>query len=223
MTHNPTRAGRLLAAGLLALAACSCASQPTDPGVALDQKRSEAARIASRGKQAQQAGRLREAVDLYLQSLDTFDQLPGVRTNLGVALMDSGDILKGSDMFKEEVQLFPATAQGALTNLGIIYKDARQFVTARDYFFRALELTPNDPLALRGAVESCMATDYDEEKTLDLVLRGLMVERDPKELKNTRKVFDDYAQNMKAVYTQSIVEALLDIGTSHLQLFQSPQ
>lgn len=179
-----SRASRLAAAGLLALLACSCASAPADPTIALDQKRSEAVSLAARARKAQEAGKRREAVELYLQSLDVYDQVPGVRTNLGMAVIQSGDIMKGSDLLKEEVQLFPANAHAALTNLGLIYNDARQFTVARDYFFRALELYPNDPLALRGAVESCMATDYDEERTLALILRGLMVERDPKVLED---------------------------------------
>lgn len=179
-----SRASRLAAAALLALLTCACASAPADPNIALDEKRAEALSLAAQGRRAQDAGNRRGAIELYLKSLDVYDQLPGVRTNLGMAVIQDGDILKGSDFLKEEVQLFPANAHAALTNLGRIYADARQFTVAREYYFRALELYPNEPVALRGAIDCCIATDFDEERTLGLIVRGLMVERDPAVVEN---------------------------------------
>jgi tetratricopeptide (TPR) repeat protein len=181
-----SRVPRLLAGLVLVAAAVGCNSAPrSDDGAALDERRAEAVRLASRGREAQAAGDRKQAIEYYYRSIEAFPELPGVRTNLGVALLDEGDILDASDRLKEEVQLNPANAQGALVNLGIIYRNAGQPMPARDYFLRALELTPNDPLALRGAIETSSLTNYDEEKCLELVRRGMMVERDP-------KVIDDY-------------------------------
>lgn len=187
ISPSPTsRRVRALLAGVALLVAAGCNSTPRyDDGQALDERRQEAIRLAARAREAQTAGDRKRAIELYYQSIDAFPEIPGVRTNLGVALLEDGNILDGSDRLKEEVQLNPATAQGALINLGIIYRNAGQPAPARDYFLRALELTPNDPLALRGAIETSALTNYDEEKCLELVRRGLMVERDP-------KVIDDY-------------------------------
>src|SRR6185369_1152655 len=53
--------------------------------------------------------------------------------------------------------------------------------------------------------------------------RLLVVERDPKELKNTKKAFEDYSQQMKQVYSDSLVKALLEVGTlrPHLVLLDA--
>jgi tetratricopeptide (TPR) repeat protein len=180
-----SRRVRTLLAGFVLLTAAGCNSTPRyDDGTALEERRQEAVRLAARGREAQTAGDRKQAIELYYRSIDAFPELPGVRTNLGVALLEEGNILDASDRLKEEVQLNPATAQGALINLGIIYRNAGQPTPARDYFLRALELTPNDPLALRGAIETSSLTTYDEEKCLELVRRGLMVERDPKVLED---------------------------------------
>lgn len=186
--RNPKmkRTSRLLAGLVLAASVLGCNSTPRgDDGAALDERRQEAVRLAARGREAQTAGNYKQAIELYYRSIDAFPEIPGVRTNLGVALLEEGNVLDASDRLKEEVQLNPTNAQGALVNLGIIYRNAGQPMPARDYFLRALELTPNDPLALRGAIETSSLTNYDEEKCLDLIRRGLMVERDP-------KVIEDY-------------------------------
>lgn len=180
------RVSRLLAGLVLVAASVGCNSgSRVDDGAALDERRAEAVRLAARGREAQAAGDRKQAIEYYYRSIEAFPEIPGVRTNLGVALLDEGNILDASDRLKEEVQLNPATAQGALINLGIIYRNAGQPTPARDYFLRALELTPNDPLALRGAIETTALTNHDEEKCLELVRRGMMVERDP-------KVIEDY-------------------------------
>jgi tetratricopeptide (TPR) repeat protein len=185
--RNPkmNRTLRLFAGLVLVASAIGCNSNRRgDDGVVLEERRQEAVRLAARGREAQVAGDTKKAIDWYYRSIQAFPELPGVRTNLGVALLDEGNILDASDRLKEEVQLNPANAQGALVNLGIIYRNAGQPMPARDYFLRAIELTPNDPLALRGAIETAALTNYDEEKCLDLVRRGMMVERDPKVLED---------------------------------------
>lgn len=180
------RPASLAFAAVLSLAwLAGCASTPADPMVQITERRGEALRLANDAKRAQEAGKLKEAIDLYTRSIESFGEIPGVRTNLGVALLEHGDVMNAADALKEEVLLHPANAQAALVNLGIIYRNAGQPAVAADYFDRALLLTPNDPFAIRGAVETGMIVSRDEEKLLDLVRRGLLVERDP-------KVIEDY-------------------------------
>lgn len=66
-------------------------------------------------------------------------------------------------------------------------------------------------LKQRGMPIPATLTGIDEK-------RLLVVERDAKEIKAIRKELEDYSGTMKQLYTQSIVEALLEIGTFRPQL-----
>jgi excisionase family DNA binding protein len=61
-------------------------------------------------------------------------------------------------------------------------------------------------LKQRGMPIPPVLTGIDEK-------RLLVVEQDGKEIKNVRKVLEGYTTTLKQVYTQSIVQALLDMGT----------
>ncbi|MEK6701459.1 MAG: tetratricopeptide repeat protein [Planctomycetota bacterium] len=173
------RRSRLLALFLIALVA-GCASSPVDTSAALSQRRDDAIKLAVRGKAAYDAGKLESSIELYSKSIETYGEIPGVRTNLGVALLDHKDLMQAADTLKAEVQLFPAASEQALTNLGVIYADKGWAKEALEYFRRALELAPRDPVALRGAIETMMNTNAPEQDTLELVKRAVLVERDPK-------------------------------------------
>jgi tetratricopeptide (TPR) repeat protein len=178
----------ILAAAAFAALLAGCAHSPgTDRSAEeIARSRVEATRLASQAREAQQAGKLDRAIELYNQSLTTYDQIPGVRTNLGAALFARGDILNAADTLKDETDLFPEASQQALTNLGIIYLDRGWASEAYDYFERALALAPNEPVALRGAIEASFRSSRTPEQTLDLIRRGLMVERDPRLLEDYR-------------------------------------
>lgn len=173
------RRSRLLALLSITLLA-GCASTPVDGTAALNQKREDAIRLAVRGKAAYDTGKLQSAIELYSKSIETYGDIPGVRTNLGVALLDNRDLMQAADTLKAEVQLFPDASAQALTNLGVIYADKGWAKDALEYFRRALELAPRDPVALRGSIDAMMNTNAPEQDTLDLVKRALLVERDAK-------------------------------------------
>lgn len=191
MTYGLCRASLILGAlsattALAWLGACASHTQVSDGTQDIARKRAEAARLAARGHEAQVAGRIDEAIALYSESLDTFGELPGVRTNLGVALLTKKDLLAASDILKDEVQRFPAAAQQALTNLGVIHLEQGWAEQARDFFTRAVELAPNEPTALRGAIVSGMLTGADEKLSLEYIRRAQLTERDPKVLEDYR-------------------------------------
>lgn len=173
------------AASVLPLTACSSGPQIGSPED-IARRRAEAARLAAKGHEAQVAGRIDDAIKLYDESLGAYAELPGVRTNLGVALLAKKDLQSASDIFKDEVQRFPATSQQALTNLGVIHLEQGWAEQARDYFTRALDLAPNEPTALRGAIVSMMLTGGDEKQTLEYIRRAQLVERDPRVLEDYR-------------------------------------
>ncbi len=170
----------LLALPLAILLAGGCASSSADSSTALSQKRDEAIRLAVRGKAAYDKGELANSIEHYKKSIETFGEIPGVRTNLGVALLDHNELLQAADTLKAEVQLFPGESEQALTNLGVIYADKGWAKEALEYFNRALEQAPRDPVALRGAIEAMINTNADENETLKLVKRAQLVERNPK-------------------------------------------
>jgi|GEM_PF-3547908 len=190
MIYGRIRAGLVLGVLSVVTAAWSggCSSSPSTLGSSEDvaRKRGDAAKLASRGHEAQLAGRIDEAISLYSESLDTFGDLPGVRTNLGVALLTKKDLLAASDILKDEVRRFPAASQQALTNLGVIHLEQGWAEQARDFFSRAVDLAPNEPAALRGVIVSGMLTGADEKQTLEYIRRAQLTERDPKVLEDYR-------------------------------------
>ncbi|QOI99625.1 MAG: tetratricopeptide repeat protein [Phycisphaeraceae bacterium] len=173
-------------AALGMLGSCGHRSQTAGYDDASERK-AEASRLASRGREAHSAGRLSEAADLYTRAIELAPEIPGIRTNLGVARMTMGDYMVAADLFKAELVLFPNACQQALTNLGILYADRGRNEAAHDYFVRAAAMAPYDPVSLRGVITTGLLFESPDYAAIDEYLdRAMLVEKDPKILEDYR-------------------------------------
>lgn len=189
ITTNAPHPAPLVLVLTLAFALGGCASSGPIAGAVDPQeqhrRRSEAAQMAIDALQAQRKGRLDEAIQLYAQALNLSPDLPGVRTNLGVALMEKQNYLEAAEVFKAEAAISPLDPR-PLVNLGVAYLNRGWAQEAIQYFDRALAREPNNLQALRGRLEAARRLGVEDEETLSLVHRALLIEEDPRWLEELR-------------------------------------
>jgi Flp pilus assembly protein TadD len=171
-------ASLVLVAGLLGCA--SAAKKPATAEVTLPQYNTQTAtRLAAEGLQAQRAGRMDEAIELYQKAINAHPELSGIWTNLGVALMAKNDFVTASEAFKKAADLSPTDSR-PLVNLGVAYLDRGWADESLAWFGRALERDPNDIDALRGAIVAAQRSGREDEKTLERIKTLQLIETDPK-------------------------------------------
>jgi Tfp pilus assembly protein PilF len=157
---------------------CGCASSPKAATQdELQAARADATRLSSEGLAFQREGKLDEAIASYRKAIAAFPELPGVRNNLGAALIAKREYLEASDVLKEE-SLRSLSDPRPLVNLGILYMDRGWAQDSHEYFKRALERDPNNIDALRGAIETARRLGREDQQTLDLVNRAILLEKD---------------------------------------------
>lgn len=175
-----------LAVCLLTLSLGACATRLT-PGSPEEtaRRRDDAAKLAEQGTRAQEAGNLDEAITLYGQSINTYGELPGVRTNLAVALMSKGDYLRAASVLKDEIEISPRDPR-PLINLGLLYRDRGWLENAYDYLDRALVVDQANITALRAFSDVSRRLRREDERAIEHVKMALLVETDPKWLDEFR-------------------------------------
>jgi Tfp pilus assembly protein PilF len=159
---NSHWSGRMMiAAGALsvitALLPGGCASKRAggpEAAQQVDVRRSAAMALAMQAQQAEKAGELDRAIDLYRQALDGVADPPAQWwNNLGALLLE-----KGQSRYMDAAAAFKAAAAIDLTdprprvNLGLVYHKAGYGVKAMEYFEEALRLDQYNLDALRGAL-----------------------------------------------------------------------
>lgn len=168
----------VLASGLSGCA--SAAKKPATAEVTLPQYDTQTAtRLAAEGLQAQRAGRLDDAIELYQKAINAHPELSGIWTNLGVALMAKNDFVTASEAFKKAADLSPTDSR-PLVNLGVAYLDRGWADESLTWFGRALERDPNNIDALRGAIVAAQRSGREDEKTLERIKALQLIETDAK-------------------------------------------
>jgi tetratricopeptide (TPR) repeat protein len=166
----------------LSLGGCGAASRSSTPDfaeVASDAERQSAARaLAMRAQEAEKAGKPLDAIALYQESARTFDGLPSVWNNLGVALLKQQRHLDAVEAFQQAASRSPMDPR-PLENIAIAYHERGWEQKALEFFQRALDVDPNSKTALRGAARSARRLNLANERSLERVREGLMRETDP--------------------------------------------
>lgn len=138
----------------------------------------EANRIAYQAQEAEKAGKIDRAIELYRESLTVSNNLPATWNNLGRLLMDRTQYLDAVEAFKRAADLSPSDPR-PLHNIGMAYSRAGWEQKALEYYLLALECDPRDLTALRGAVGSAKMLGMADEASLERVRTGLMTDTDP--------------------------------------------
>lgn len=196
MTERAIPRALAIASSLLAMSlvgvSCKNHNRPRDVELApaSPERLIEARDIAQRaGVQARRAARLREtgknadestakAVELYRQALTLHRSMPEAWNNLGVLLMEQQDYLAASEAFTMAMELSPADPRPA-ENLGLVYDRAGWGEESLRCYRLALDRDPNYRPALRGAIRAAHLLGIADQRTLDTVRQGLMLENEP--------------------------------------------
>jgi len=183
------------AACVLLLALGGCSSTRTDSsaetfaalGAQLQQARQaaiDADATATKARRARERGREEEADRLEQQAIEQYraalaisGEMPDAWNNLGVLLMEEGDLVAAADAFTIAMQQSPTDPRPA-ENLGLVYSRAGWVEDSLKYYDVALERSPNYLPALRGAIKQAHLLGEADEKRLEQVRRALMLETD---------------------------------------------
>lgn len=162
------------------LSGCASAAKKPAAEVTLPQYDLQTAtRLAAQGLQAQRAGRLDEAIELYQKAINAHPEVSGIWTNLGVALMAKDNFIPAAEAFKKAADLSPTDSR-PLINLGVAYLDRGWADESLTWFGRALERDPNNIDALRGAIVAAQRAGREDEKTLARIKTLQLIETDRK-------------------------------------------
>ncbi|MES2309990.1 MAG: tetratricopeptide repeat-containing glycosyltransferase family protein [Verrucomicrobiota bacterium] len=99
----------------------------------------EAIRYAQQGAEAQEQGRLQEALEFYLKAVAIDVTLSGLASNLGVVLTDLGAFDKAEQVFKEAIRV-DASNPAVWNNRGNLWKKQKVWNRALDDYSTALQL-----------------------------------------------------------------------------------
>jgi tetratricopeptide (TPR) repeat protein len=145
--------------------------------IAADATAQKAARARERERH-EEADRLeQEAIDQYRGALAISGDMPEAWNNLGVLLMQQGDLMGSADAFAVAMEQSPTDPRPA-ENLGLVYARAGWVEDSLRYYDIALERSPNYLPALRGAVKAAHLLGEADERRLDQVKRALLIETD---------------------------------------------
>ncbi|USN98121.1 MAG: tetratricopeptide repeat protein [Phycisphaeraceae bacterium] len=180
MTHRVLRS--ILALSLAGVPLVGCKAQPkeAEPGsqlTELGQRTQEAERLAGLAQKAMNAGHADKAIDLYRQSIEYSAEFPDVWNNLGLLLLEKGDLQKAMSSFSMAAELDP-TDPRAFYNMGVTHMRAQWAEDAIDDFRKALAITPSYLPALRGAIQAADMLGRAENEDLEFVKRALLTETD---------------------------------------------
>lgn len=187
MTHRVVRIAALTALTALAAAsglpAAGCrvspnkAAEPAAEIAEYNARLAEANRLAAEAQKAMEAGDSPRAISLYRQSIDASGDFPDVWNNLGLLLLQSGDLGPARSAFSRAAELDP-TDPRAYYNMGVTNLRAQWAEDAIEDFKKALAISPSYLPALRGAIQAADLLGRAEYEDLDRVKRALLAEHD---------------------------------------------
>ncbi len=169
-----------LTACLIPLAGCSTTPRNTEAAGEIadyNARLAEAERLAGQAQLAMDAGDTDRAITLYRESIDASGDFPDVWNNLGLLLLQRGELGPARSAFARAAELDP-TDPRAYYNMGVTNLRAQWAEDAIEDFKKALEISPSYLPALRGAIQAADLLGRAEYEDLDRVKRALMAERD---------------------------------------------
>ena len=172
---------RLGACGVLALAwLVGCAGHTTPPSNDDDAaaRRAEAMRLLGEAQKAQNAGKLAEAQDLYVESLKLEPSAGAGWNNLGLVFMKQGKALEAAEAFKQAADRLPGDPR-PYENLGLLYGERSHADDSLKYYLLSLERDPNWLPSLRGMSLQTRKLGRADHSILDALDRAVMLENDP--------------------------------------------
>lgn len=172
----------LLAAAVAAVAALAgCASSGTTAKPAIPDRREQlgrAQKLAQEAQAAYEAGDLDKAILLSRDAVSLARDYGQAWNNLGLFLLERDERFEAREAFAIAADLLPSDPR-PLNNLGVMYLDNGWADKALDYFERALERSPSDHTALRGAIDAALRLRRHDERLLERLERAVLVEADP--------------------------------------------
>ncbi|MCK6476151.1 MAG: hypothetical protein L6Q35_04885 [Phycisphaerales bacterium] len=175
--------GGLRAAAMLAalFAATAGGCKTTAPAAAQaaeqDQRVREARDLLVQADQARKAGKKDEAIDLYRRSLGLDGSSAAGWHNLGTLLMEKKDYMGAASALRSAADL-DARDPRPLENLGLTYFRAGYDDEALTNYMESLRRDPNHLPSIRGVAMCSYRLNRANEEILDVVRRGVLIERD---------------------------------------------
>ncbi len=175
----------LTAVSGIALSLTGCASAPRDDGISttgalsdIEARRAEARAAFSTAEQARTAGNTEQAIEAYEQAVALDSTLAEAWNNLGVLRLEQGTYLEAADAFRRALATAAPEDPRPARNLGYTYAQAGWAEEALKHYETALDRSPNDLGALRGAVRVTRELNIASPTALDRVRNALLVDRD---------------------------------------------
>ena len=123
--------------------------------------------FAQKGAEAQEQGRLQEALGFYRQALEIDPTLPRLASNVGVVLTDLGEFTKAEELFEEAIALEPEN-YAVWNNRGNLWKKQQKWSWAIEDYSHAISLKEDYFHAIynRGSVYFALDRLVDSERDL---------------------------------------------------------
>ncbi len=122
---------------------------------------------AQKGAEAQEQGRLQEALQFYEQAMGIDPTLPGLASNVGVVLTDLGEFTKAERIFEEAIALEPEN-YAVWNNRGNLWKKQQQWSWAIEDYSHAISLKGDYVHAIYNRGSVFFALDRLVESEQDL-------------------------------------------------------
>jgi tetratricopeptide (TPR) repeat protein len=182
---RPSAGSLLLAAALFAvvLACAGCNSTRSTSNelqsdlVASEQRAREARELFIKADRLRKDGKTTEAVDTYRQSLVLDTSNSAAWHNLGTLLIEQKDYMGAAGALRTAADLAPNDAR-PLENLGLTYHRAGYDDQALKYYMESLSRDPNWIGSIRGVAMCSYRLNRSTEEILNVLSRGVMLERD---------------------------------------------
>ncbi|MCC6969497.1 MAG: hypothetical protein IT434_04675 [Phycisphaerales bacterium] len=158
------------------LVACAGHATPPAPDDA-SARRAEAMRLLAEAQKAQNANKLTEAQDLYVEALRLEPSAGAGWNNLGLVFMKQGKALEAAEAFKQAADRLPADPR-PYENLGLLYGERSHAEDSLKYYMMSLERDPNWLPSLRGMSLQTRKLGRADHTILDALDRAVMLEND---------------------------------------------
>lgn len=170
-----------LALSLAALGACQSKQRHAqlEPG---ERDLAKATQLVRQADNLRQEKKYADAVERYKEALVAYDELPNAWHNMGICLVELNDYFAAQQAYIRASELSPRDPR-IPEAIALLYQDRLQDDVAMEYFLRSLDLNPNYLPSIRGVVKSARHLGRSDERTRDIIRRGLLLEHDSEWIK----------------------------------------
>jgi tetratricopeptide (TPR) repeat protein len=173
------RASALTLALVAGLTACNPGRRAGDAhGPSAAERAGEAMRLAVMAQRAEDAGDEDRAIELYRASLAQSTDIFYTWHNLGVLLKNRREYQQAVEMFAGAAGVEPSDPR-PYEKIGLVFLELGYAQKAYENFETALQRDARYLPAIRGAVGAAKQLGIADEKSLERVRTGLLLETDP--------------------------------------------